>query len=290
MKRALPRGGGNPNRSTRIFVARIPPTINDHQFRTYFEQFGVVQDAYMPKDATKQGRRGIGFVTFASPESVEKVCAPHQSHPAAQPPCIACLVDVVIHPTMLLLHPNHACQAHWGAAVEGRSAKAVCPIMAPQVMSISHSMNGQELAIDCATPKERSGGSAAAAASSTLSARLSKLTTAPYLTTHYPAASANGGTSAAFPDFSNASALAAALGDLGSVSTNQLASLLAAAGANLALGNGSPAHNGGAPMSPDGSDASGLTSAAGSNNNIQVRVLIESCNNGVLLHTMCCNL
>lgn len=33
----------------------------------------VPQDAYMPKDHSKQAYRGIGFVTFASPESVERV-------------------------------------------------------------------------------------------------------------------------------------------------------------------------------------------------------------------------
>ena len=49
----------------------------------------------MPKDATKQSHRGIGFVTFASADSVE------------------------------------------------------------QVMSSPHSMNGQELAIDRATPKDK---------------------------------------------------------------------------------------------------------------------------------------
>ncbi len=34
------------------------------------------QDAYMPKDASKLGHRGIGFVTFASPDTVEQVCHP----------------------------------------------------------------------------------------------------------------------------------------------------------------------------------------------------------------------
>lgn len=95
-KFALPRGGSNPNRTTRIFVARIPNTVSDQQFRAYFEQFGGVQDAYMPKDAFKQGHRGIGFVTYVSVEPVE------------------------------------------------------------QVMSSSHILNGQELAIDCATPKDKS--------------------------------------------------------------------------------------------------------------------------------------
>lgn len=65
--------GANPNRTTRIFVARISPHVSDDQFRSYFAQYGAVQDAYMPKDASKLGHRGIGFVTFASPDSVEKV-------------------------------------------------------------------------------------------------------------------------------------------------------------------------------------------------------------------------
>ena len=73
---ALPRGGTHPNRTTRIFVARIPPTVQDAQFRSYFEQFGRVQDAYMPKDAFKQAHRGIGFVTYATAEPVEQVGLP----------------------------------------------------------------------------------------------------------------------------------------------------------------------------------------------------------------------
>ena len=74
-KFALPRGNNAPNKTTRIFVARIPSTVSDQQFRSYFETFGVVQDAYMPKDAFKQGHRGIGFVTYASVEPVEQVMA-----------------------------------------------------------------------------------------------------------------------------------------------------------------------------------------------------------------------
>lgn len=62
-------------RTTRIFVARIPQSVTDTQFRSYFEKFGRLQDAYMPRDHSRQMYRGIGFVTFASPESVEKVMA-----------------------------------------------------------------------------------------------------------------------------------------------------------------------------------------------------------------------
>lgn len=40
-----------------------------------------VQDAYMPKDSLKQAHRGIGFVTYTSPEPVDVVLAmPHSLH------------------------------------------------------------------------------------------------------------------------------------------------------------------------------------------------------------------
>lgn len=77
-KYALPEGKVASIRTTRIFVARIPASVTDSEFRSYFEQFGTVQDAYMPKDPSKQGHRGIGFVTFASPDSVEAVIS--QTH------------------------------------------------------------------------------------------------------------------------------------------------------------------------------------------------------------------
>jgi hypothetical protein len=71
-------------RTTRIFVARIPAAVSESQFRGYFEKFGRLQDAYMPKDHSKQAYRGIGFVTFASPESVERVLS--TKHWCAAPP------------------------------------------------------------------------------------------------------------------------------------------------------------------------------------------------------------
>ena len=44
-----PQGEPSPQRTTRIFVARIPPSVTEPQFRAYFEAFGKLQDAYMPK-------------------------------------------------------------------------------------------------------------------------------------------------------------------------------------------------------------------------------------------------
>ncbi|CAL5326244.1 hypothetical protein ACSBR2_024959 [Camellia fascicularis] len=63
---------------TRIFVARIPPSVTEAAFRSYFEQYGEITDLYMPKDPSTKGHRGIGFITFASAESVDNLMA--ESH------------------------------------------------------------------------------------------------------------------------------------------------------------------------------------------------------------------
>lgn len=66
---ALPAGG---KKSSRIFVARVPLTVTDEMFRSYFEKYGPISDIYMPKDKGSQSHRGIGFVTYEHPESVDK--------------------------------------------------------------------------------------------------------------------------------------------------------------------------------------------------------------------------
>lgn len=84
-KFALPRGNNvsttSPPKVPRIFVARVPQTISDVQFKTYWEDFGPVEDAYMPKDVSKAGHRGIGFVTFQGSDALERVMATtHSMH------------------------------------------------------------------------------------------------------------------------------------------------------------------------------------------------------------------
>ncbi|XP_047315531.1 heterogeneous nuclear ribonucleoprotein A1 [Impatiens glandulifera] len=56
---------------TRIFVARIPPSVTETVFRSHFEKYGEITDLYMPKDPSTKGHRGIGFITFATAESVD---------------------------------------------------------------------------------------------------------------------------------------------------------------------------------------------------------------------------
>ncbi|XVF17685.1 hypothetical protein REPUB_Repub10bG0144900 [Reevesia pubescens] len=60
---------------TRIFVARIPLTVDESTFRSHFEQYGEITDLYMPKDQVSKAHRGIGFITFASADSVENLMA-----------------------------------------------------------------------------------------------------------------------------------------------------------------------------------------------------------------------
>ncbi|GFP88233.1 heterogeneous nuclear ribonucleoprotein 1 [Phtheirospermum japonicum] len=56
---------------TRIFVARIPPSVSEAVFRSHFEKYGDITDLYMPKDPSTKGHRGIGFITFANFEAVD---------------------------------------------------------------------------------------------------------------------------------------------------------------------------------------------------------------------------
>ncbi|KAK9053241.1 hypothetical protein SSX86_029873 [Deinandra increscens subsp. villosa] len=56
---------------TRIFVARIPLSVTEAEFRSHFEKFGEILDLYMPKDPSTKGHRGIGFITFANSDSVD---------------------------------------------------------------------------------------------------------------------------------------------------------------------------------------------------------------------------
>ncbi|KAL8117633.1 heterogeneous nuclear ribonucleoprotein 1-like [Apium graveolens] len=63
---------------SRIFVARVLPSVTEAEFRSYFEKYGEITDLYMPKDPRSKGHRGIGFITFANPESVDDLIA--ESH------------------------------------------------------------------------------------------------------------------------------------------------------------------------------------------------------------------
>ncbi|KAL3592123.1 hypothetical protein D5086_010763 [Populus alba] len=60
-------------KATRIFVARIPPSVTETTFRSHFEKYGEIIDLYMPKDPKRTGHRGFGFVTFAEDGVADRV-------------------------------------------------------------------------------------------------------------------------------------------------------------------------------------------------------------------------
>ncbi|KAM3403712.1 hypothetical protein ACQJBY_007063 [Aegilops geniculata] len=66
------RAPGN-KKATRIFVARIPQSVDEAMFRRHFQTFGEITDLYMPKELGSKEHRGIGFVTFRSAECVDNV-------------------------------------------------------------------------------------------------------------------------------------------------------------------------------------------------------------------------
>uniref|UniRef100_A0A0D3G6Y6 RRM domain-containing protein n=1 Tax=Oryza barthii TaxID=65489 RepID=A0A0D3G6Y6_9ORYZ len=60
-------------KATRIFVARIPQSVDESKFRRHFEAFGEIIDLYMPKELRSKSHRGIGFITFQSAECVDNI-------------------------------------------------------------------------------------------------------------------------------------------------------------------------------------------------------------------------
>jgi RNA recognition motif-containing protein len=52
-------------RTKKIFVGGLAPSVEEEHFRRYFEEFGGVEDAVVMYDHENKRPRGFGFVTFA---------------------------------------------------------------------------------------------------------------------------------------------------------------------------------------------------------------------------------
>ncbi|KAJ6412995.1 hypothetical protein OIU84_005919 [Salix udensis] len=50
-------------------------TICDRNYCSHFEKYGEIIDLYMPKDHSSKAHRGIGFITYASADSVDSLMA-----------------------------------------------------------------------------------------------------------------------------------------------------------------------------------------------------------------------
>ncbi|KAH3674502.1 hypothetical protein WICMUC_003340 [Wickerhamomyces mucosus] len=71
-KRAIPRE--EQDKTGKIFVGGIAPEVRPHEFEAFFSKFGSIIDAQLMLDKDTGRSRGFGFVTFDSPEAVDKVC------------------------------------------------------------------------------------------------------------------------------------------------------------------------------------------------------------------------
>eukprot|EP00300_Choanocystis_sp_HF-7_P021366 c20768_g9_i1.p1 GENE.c20768_g9_i1~~c20768_g9_i1.p1 ORF type:complete len:242 (+),score=57.90 c20768_g9_i1:33-758(+) len=72
-KQAVPKFKSPPSKPARIFVAKLPLDLSLVEFRRYFDRFGEITDAYLPKDHTTGAVKGFGFVSYADSAAVEAI-------------------------------------------------------------------------------------------------------------------------------------------------------------------------------------------------------------------------
>ncbi|CAA6655329.1 unnamed protein product [Spirodela intermedia] len=71
--RAMGGSGGGSQKTKKIFVGGLPPTLSEEGFRKYFEAYGTVTDVVVMYDQNTQRPRGFGFISFDSEEAVDQV-------------------------------------------------------------------------------------------------------------------------------------------------------------------------------------------------------------------------
>lgn len=67
------QGSPGPGRTKKIFVGGLASTVNESDFRKYFEQFGNITDVVVMYDHNTQRPRGFGFITYDSEDAVDRV-------------------------------------------------------------------------------------------------------------------------------------------------------------------------------------------------------------------------
>ncbi|KAL3238380.1 Hrp1p [Nakaseomyces bracarensis] len=71
-KRAIPRE--EQDKTGKIFVGGIGPDVRPKEFEEFFAQWGTIIDAQLMLDKDTGRSRGFGFITYDSPDAVDKVC------------------------------------------------------------------------------------------------------------------------------------------------------------------------------------------------------------------------
>lgn len=70
-KRAIARE--EQDKVGKIFVGGIDPMVNEKEFHDFFSQFGSIIDAQLMIDKDTGRSRGFGFITYDSPDAVDRV-------------------------------------------------------------------------------------------------------------------------------------------------------------------------------------------------------------------------
>eukprot|EP00913_Durusdinium_trenchii_P016096 g15129.t1 len=60
-----------PGEADRLFVTRIPPTLNREHLEKHFAQFGELKDCYMPAAPGSATHKGFAFVSYTNPTSIQ---------------------------------------------------------------------------------------------------------------------------------------------------------------------------------------------------------------------------
>jgi len=60
---------------SKVFVGGLAPTVTHEMLLNYCQNYGAVLDAVVMMDKFTQRSRGFGFITYASPESVDRLMA-----------------------------------------------------------------------------------------------------------------------------------------------------------------------------------------------------------------------
>lgn len=67
--------------ATKIFVGAIPSNVTLEEFKTYFEQYGPIDDICLPMKSKSKGiNRGHGFVNYVYPLSAKLAVEQYQNH------------------------------------------------------------------------------------------------------------------------------------------------------------------------------------------------------------------
>lgn len=74
-------------RTRKVFVGGLPPSVDEGSLRAYFGEWGCVEDAVVMYDHENRRPRGFGFITYTEEDSVERVFAHGAIHTLHDKPC-----------------------------------------------------------------------------------------------------------------------------------------------------------------------------------------------------------